>query len=74
MRTTVAAVAWFGFAAYSIAWLVVALTSDPAWWWFMPVYGDIKIFQASLWWELFHVGVFPLLILVGAIMGAFMEE
>lgn len=68
MRALLVAVAWLGFAAYSVAWFVVALASNPTWWWFVPIYGDIKIFQASVWWELFHVGLVPLVILVGAII------
>jgi hypothetical protein len=70
MRAGIGAVLWFGFAAYCIAWVIVAFASDPTWWWFIPIYGDIKIFSESVWWGLFHIGVLPALFLVGAIMEA----
>jgi hypothetical protein len=59
MRAALAFVLWIGFLAYSVTWLVVAIVSDPTWWWFAPVYGDIKIFQESVPWGLFHVGLLP---------------
>lgn len=68
MGTVLAAVAWLGFAAYSVVWLIVAFASDPTWWWFVPIYGDIKIFQESVWWGLFHIATLPLILLVGAIV------
>jgi hypothetical protein len=63
----VSAIAWLLFVAYCITWMVVAFASDPTWWWFVPVYGDYKIFQASVWWGLFHVGTIPALIVVGVL-------
>ena len=67
MRAFLATVAWFAFAGYCIAWLIVAFASNPTWWWFAPIYGDIKIFQASVWWELFHIAGLPLVFAVGAL-------
>lgn len=66
MRAALGIVFWIAFVVYSIAWLVVAIASDPTWWWFVPIYGDIQIFQESVWWGLFHVGVLPALLLAGA--------
>lgn len=68
MRAALAFVLWLAFVAYSITWLVVAVASDPTWWWFVPIYGDIQIFQESVWWGLFHLGVLPLVVLVGVAM------
>jgi hypothetical protein len=61
-------VLWIAVVVYSIAWVVVAFASDPTWWWFVPIYGEIKIFQASFWWGIFCVGIFPLAILAGVVM------
>lgn len=69
MRATLAFVLWVAFVGYSIAWLVVAIASDPTWWWFVPIYGDVQIFQESVGWGLFHVGLLPAAIAVGIVMG-----
>lgn len=63
------ALASFAVLAYSIVWLVVAVQSDPTWWWFVPVYGDIYIFQESVWWGLFHVGILPLIAIAATLAG-----
>ena len=68
MRAALGFGMWIAFAAYSIAWLIVAVASDPTWWWFVPIYGDIQIFQESIWWGFFHVGILPAAIVVGLIM------
>lgn len=68
-RGALAAVGFIGFFAYCIVWLVVAVASDPTWWWFVPIYGDIQIFQESVWWGLFHVGTLPILLLSSLLMG-----
>jgi hypothetical protein len=68
MRTALAFILWIAFGAYSVTWLIVALASDPTWWWFAPIYGDIKIFEASVWWGLFHIGIIPAVIVVGLFM------
>lgn len=68
MRGILLGAFYLGFITYSIAWLIVALASDPTWWWFVPIYGDFKIFQASVWYELFHVGVLPLVLVGGALL------
>ena len=68
-RGALAAVGFIGFFAYCIAWLVVAVASDPTWWWFVPIYGDIHIFQESVWWGLFHVCTLPVLLLSSLLMG-----
>jgi hypothetical protein len=62
-----ATVVSIGIIGYSIAWLIVALASDPTWWWFVPIYGDIQIFQESLWYGLFHIGIFPFVLIAGAL-------
>jgi len=48
----------------------VAVASDPTWWWFVPIYGDVKIFQESVAWGLFHVGVIPVMVIAGVIVGS----
>lgn len=69
MRAALRFVLWIVVVVYSIAWFVVAIASDPTWWWFVPVYGDIQIFQESVWWGLFHVvGILPLVIVAGVVM------
>lgn len=68
VRAALGFVLWIGVVAYSITWLVVAIASDPTWWWFVPIYGDIQIFQESVWWGVFHAGIFPLVIIAGIVM------
>lgn len=69
LRGVLAPVAFVGFLAYAITWLVVAYQSDPTWWWFVPVYGTIKIFHESVWWGIFDVGILPAVFVAGALMG-----
>ena len=44
-----------GFVGYGVVYFVVAVQSDPTWWWFVPVLGDYLIFRESVWWGLFAV-------------------
>jgi len=68
VRTAISFAVWIGIVVYSVAWLIVAFASDPTWWWFVPIYGDIQIFQESVWWGLFHIALFPLVIVAGLVM------
>lgn len=70
MRSALAAVLYIAVIAYSVAWLIVAIASDPTWWWFVPIYGDVQIFQESVWWGLFHLGVLPFVIILAVVMDA----
>jgi hypothetical protein len=67
-RTVVGIIAWVGFLAICILWLIVAINSDPTWWWFVPIYGDIKIFGESVWYGLFHVSLLPAALIAGLMM------
>lgn len=58
-KPVLVSVVWAIFIAYSAAWLIIAFASNPTWWWFVPIYGDFKIFQASVWWGMFHVLSLP---------------
>ena len=45
---------------YSIAYLVLAFATDTSWWWwFVPFYGTFRIFSASVWLGIAHVGILP---------------
>jgi hypothetical protein len=69
MRSVVALIGFSGFVAYCITWLIVAVASNPTWWWFVPIYGDIRIFQASVWWGLFHLSSLPAMFLAALLIG-----
>lgn len=70
VRAALQFAAWLAIVAYSVAWLIVAVASDPTWWWFVPIYGDVKIFQESIAWGFFHVGLIPAVFIAGAIVGS----
>jgi hypothetical protein len=70
MAGVVWVVVWLFFFTYCCLWLVVAVASDPTWWWFVPIFGTIKIFEESVWWGLFCVGILP----AGWIAGLFADR
>jgi hypothetical protein len=61
MRGALLLVLFFAVVGYSVTYFVVALNSDSTvwWWWFVPIYGTIKIFGASLRQGILHVGIVP---------------
>jgi hypothetical protein len=67
----VAVVTFLVVMAYSIAYFVVAFSSDATvlWWWFVPVYGTIKIFGASILLGIFHVAIISVGPLAGFVIG-----
>lgn len=72
LRPLVVLVAFLSIIGYSIAYLAVAFTNDATkwWWWFVPIYGSIRIFEASVAWGLFHVGILPATWIAGAAISA----
>jgi hypothetical protein len=69
MTSVVSVTVWVLFIGYCFAWLIVAIASNPTWWWFVPVYGEYKIFQQSVWWGVFCVGILPAMFVVGLFAG-----
>lgn len=67
MRTAAVAVGFLVVVAYSVAYFVLAFASDSTawWWWFVPVYGTVRIFQASVLLGFAHVGTLPAVVLAG---------
>ena len=73
-RATTATLAIVGFLAYGIVWIVIAIASDPTWWWFVPVYGAIQIFQESTGWGIYHVSPLAALWIAGLTLGLITEN
>lgn len=71
VRDALLLILFFAAVGYSITYFVVALNSDSTlwWWWFVPIYGAIKIFGASLVQGVFHVGILPVVYVGGFIVG-----
>ena len=69
MRACLTPIFYLIFLGYGVFWLVVAFKSDPTWWWFVPIYGNYKIFGESVWWGLFSIAVFPIVIVGGILVG-----
>lgn len=70
LSVALTALLFLGTFAYAIAYLAVATGTDSTetWWWFVPVYGSIRIFGESLWLGVFHVGMLPLVWVTGFFM------
>jgi hypothetical protein len=67
LRAVFGALFFLAFAAYSVAYFVVAFTSSSTewWWWFVPLYGTYKIFAASVALGIFHLGILALVFVGG---------